>query len=186
MSSTSTPSGPPGPPPGPPPAPGTQKQDVTPYKRYLDAAGIKASESDLHEEERLRAGAWRFYYRGPVTQRAEQAAIDAQGRVVTIKRRDQWQALLSEPSLDAMGALERIAWLYGHAAAVGPNFPLKDPAVKQRVTPPKLDRSPSGEITFVGWLVFPPQMQAPYRVVVRAPKQGDATVELTELSKVSP
>lgn len=188
VSSSDKPSGPPGPPPGPPgppPPPGAIEQDVSRYKQYLDRIGAEAPDSDLHEEERLRAGPWRFYYRGPATARTHQVALDDGGRAVALKSGEHWNALLSDPALDAAGAHERIAWLMGHAAPVGPGYKFKDPAVAERVTAPALDRSDSGDVVFTGWVVYPPQMQVPYRVVVRAPKTGEATLETTEWSKVS-
>lgn len=185
MSATNNHSGPPGPP-GPPPAPGTQQQDVSRYKTFLASAGISAADSELHEDERLRVGSWRFYYRGPATARSNQVAIDDSGHVVSIKHLDHWNAFLSGPALDAAGAHKRIAWLLGHAAEVGPSFKFKDADAQKRVAEPALDRGGDGSVTFTGWVVYPPQMQVPYRVTVRAPAQGDATLENTEWSKVSP
>jgi hypothetical protein len=176
-------SGPPGPP-RPPPAPGSQQQDVSRYKSFLDSAGVSAAEGELYEEERLRVGAWRFYYRGPVTARSNQAAIDDSGRVVTIKHLEHWHQFLSDPSLDAAGAHLRIAWLLGHAAEVAPGFKFKDAEAQKRVKEPALDRAPDGRVTFTGWFVYPPQMQVPYQVTVRAPEQGPAVIENTEWSKI--
>jgi hypothetical protein len=157
---------------------------VSRYKSFLDSAGISAAEGELSEEERLRVGSWRFYYRGPVTARSSQAAIDDAGHVVTIKHLEHWNAFLSEPALDAAGAHQRIAWLLGHAAEVGQGFKFKDAEAQKRVKEPALDRAPDGSVTFTGWVVYPPQMQVPYRVTVRAPKQGPATIENTEWSKI--
>lgn len=169
-------------PPGPPPPPGSQKQDVSRYQAYLAGKGIQAG--DLHEEERLRVGSWRFYYAGPATRREHQVGLDDAGNAVTLEDKSTWHALLSSPEVDAATAHKLIAWLMGRAAPIVPGHSLKDEAAAQKLTAPTLERAADGSVTFTGWVLYPPNMNTPYRIVVKAPKGGPATVENTVWNKI--
>jgi hypothetical protein len=179
VSTTTNNSGPPGPP-GPPPA--NQQQDVSRYQSYLAAKGIQASE--LHEEERLRVGSWRFYYAGPATRREHQVGLDDAGHAITVEDKSTWNALLSTPEVDAPSAHKLIAWLMGRAGPIVPGHNLSDPAAAAKLTAPTLERAADGSVTFTGWVLYPPNMNTPYRITVKAPKSGAATVENTVWNKL--
>ena len=184
MSSTANTSGPPGPP-GPPPPPGAKKpQDVSRYQGYLGKRGIQAAAGDLHEEERMRVGTWRFYYRGAPGMKNDAVALDDAGTVASVDDKSHWHALLSAPGIDAKGAHERLVWLFGKAAPIDQTYKLRDEGAAAKVGAPTLKKADDGAITFAGWVVYPPNMQTPYLLRVTAPKSGAATMTNTVWNKL--
>lgn len=189
MSSTANTNGPPGPPPGPPgppPPPGAAKaQDVSRYQAYLKQQGIQAAASDLHEEERMRVGTWRFYYRGARPgMKDDVVALDDAGTAVTVADKNSWHALLATSGMDAKGAHQRLTWLMGKAAPIDGTYKLRDEGAAAKVGAPALEQAGDGTITFTGWVLYPPNMQTPYQMRVTAPKSGPATLTNTVWNKL--
>lgn len=182
-------SGPPGPAPssGPPgPAPSSRPaQDVTRYRNYLkERDGQTADLSELHEEERLRIGTWRFYYQGTPGRKGNAVALDDAGRAVSVSDQSPWYALLSTEGLDAKGAHKRLTWLMGTVAPIDKTYKLRDATAAAKVEAPTLTKNADGSITFTGWVLYPPNMQTPYRLQMIAPRSGTATVTNTVFDKL--
>lgn len=130
---------------------------------------------DLHEEGRLRVGAWRFFYRQGDGERSLVVAIDDEGRTVVEGGWGAWYELLATPELDAAGALERITWLLGRPLALDGSSPVDEDAA-DLVADPHL-AADDDHAEFVGWLAYPPATKDPHRVSVHA--HPGARAELT-------
>jgi hypothetical protein len=161
------------------------KAAPTSLDRYLEyLKRVHRPTDEAHEREDLRMGAWRFYDRGPFrggdTQdgpgTTDRVALDDGGRVVAAGSPSDWFELLATPGLTAAQAHQRICWLLGRPAPVGRHYHFKDPDLARRVGDPTLKKD-DRTVTFVGWVVYPPEMNFPYRVRIVATRGASASVE---------
>lgn len=151
--------------------------DLGRYERYQKAAG--ASTKDLHEEISLRIGPWGFYYRNSQPgAREDVVAIDAAGTAVSGNGPSEWYALLSAEGLDADAAMRRVCWLLVRPAPVGADHEFKDPAVAASIGPPSLDVD-GGTATLQGWVIYPPETEAPFSLRIGAQPDTPTTAEVT-------
>jgi hypothetical protein len=136
----------------PPPTPHpTLIEDPARYVSWMEKQGKPITDKP-HEDVSLRIGDWGFFYHGdrPVgswTPLRDRVAIDCDGHALTEAENSDWYAFLSTRSLDAAGALKRIAWLFNAGGL--------DPATGPRGTPNKITVptliAKDGSIRFQGW-----------------------------------
>ncbi len=166
-------------------------QDPQRYIDYLRRVGRPTDEA--HEREDLRVGSWRFYCRGPFRNGAtldgpgttDQVALDDAGHVVAAGTPSNWFELLAIPELTPRQAHQRVSWLLGRPALVDTRYPFKDPKLARLVGDPTLTKADQ-TVTFVGWVVYPPEMEFPFRVRIVASKGATATVETQPWNSLGP
>lgn len=157
------------PPPGNPPPPAIQPppaQDTARYVAWMAQRG-KPVKDTPREAVELRIGDWGFFdHGGGPGQALDRAALDKASHVIQAQEQGHWHAFLMTPGLDPAGALKRVAWLFSAGALVTPNP--KQP----KVTEPTLEKAADGSVTLQGFIIYPPNMNAPMRITITATPTG--------------
>jgi len=140
-------------------------QDTARYSAWMSRRG-KPVKDVPREVVALRIGGWGFFdHGGGPGQALDRAGIDRSGHVIQPQEQGDWHAFLVTPGLDAAGALKRVAWLFSAGElAPSPKHP--------QVAAPTLEVAPDGAVKLQGWLVFPPNMDAPRRLTLTATREG--------------
>lgn len=145
--------------------------------------GQRKPAAAIKEIESSRIGEWRFYLQEETRPSgmlifSGHAAVDGKGHAVAPRLRidSAWHVFLTTSGLDAVGALERIAWLFEAmpVSKSGDHAPINDPKAKALVTDPVLEKTATG-VRFVGWQARPPDFD-PWRTTIDAPATGPAKV----------
>lgn len=159
----------------PPPTPnGPPPQDTARYVAWMEKRG-KPIKDKPREDTYLRLGDWGFFDHGSAPGVfADRAGLDRAGHAIVPGETGDWQAFFTTSDIDADKAHKRVAWLF-RAAAIDPASPAQ---VKHRdkITAPTLTVAKDGTITFVGWMVYPPNMGNPIRMTITAGPNGNKLV----------
>ena len=137
------------------------------------------------ENASLRIGDFRFYLieRGAGNP-DRMAAARADGSIVRFDQPAGWYALLTAGPAEEVAP--RVAFLDRIANIADPTWTYRDPRVAKLVEKPKLETAPDKSVTFTMWVVTPPAMSDPFRLVIQASPTGGATFTQTyweELAK---
>jgi len=158
----------PAPPSNPPPPPiqAPPAQDTARYVAWMAQRG-KPVKDTPREAVELRIGDWGFFdHGGGPGQALDRAGLDKASHAIQPQEQGHWHAFLATPGLDAAGALKRVAWLFSAGALVSP-----DPQ-QPKVTAPTLVKAPDGSIKLQGFVIYPPNMNAPMRITITATPTG--------------
>ncbi len=149
----------------PPTAKAPPAQDTARYVAWMTQRG-KPVKDTPREAVELRVGDWGFFdHGGGPGQAFDRAGLDKASHAIQPQEQGHWHAFLTTPGLDAAGALKRVAWLFA-AGAIGP-----DPR-QPKVTAPTLEQAPDGSVKLQGWVIYPPNMNAPMRITITATPTG--------------
>jgi hypothetical protein len=157
------------PPPTNPPPPAIQPppaQDTARYVAWMSQRG-KPVKDTPREAVELRIGDWGFFdHGGGPGQALDRAGLDKVSHVIQPQEQGHWHAFLMTPGLDPAGALKRVAWLFSAGALVA-----SDPK-QPKVTEPTLEKAPDGSVKLQGFIIYPPNMNAPMRITITATPTG--------------
>ena len=152
--------------PPPPPIQAPPAQDTARYVAWMAQRG-KPVKDTPREAVELRIGDWGFFdHGGGPGQAFDRAGLDKASHAIQPQEQGHWHAFLTTPGLDAAGALKRVAWLFSAGALVTPNP--KQP----KVTAPTLEKAPDGSMKLQGFVIYPPNMNAPMRITITATPTG--------------
>jgi hypothetical protein len=157
-----------------PPTPNSPPpEDTARYVAWMEKRGTPIKDKP-REDTYLRIGDWGFFdHGGGPGVFLDGAALDRAGHAIVGETGD-WHVLFTTSGLDAAEALKRVAWLL-RAGPVDPTTRIKLNH-QNKVTAPALTVAKDGTITFIGWMVFPPNMSNPMRVTISVAASGTKLV----------
>ena len=155
----------------PPPTPsGPPPEDTARYVAWMEKRGTPIKDK-AREDTYLRVGDWGFFDHGPGPGVfADRAGLDRAGHAIVPGESGDWQAFFTTSGVDAQVALKRVAWLF-RASGLDPQSAAKVKH-KDKITAPSLTVAKDGTVTFVGWMVFPPNMSNPMRMTITTGPSG--------------
>jgi hypothetical protein len=158
-----------------PPTPnGPPPEDTARYVAWMEKRGTPIKDKP-REDTYLRIGDWGFFDHGPGPGVfADRAGLDRAGHAIVPAETGDWQAFFTTSGVDAAVALKRVAWLF-RASGLDPQSTTKV-NYKNKITAPALNVAKDGTVTFVGWMVFPPNMGNPMRMTITAGPGGNKLV----------
>jgi hypothetical protein len=161
----------------PPPTPNSPPpEDTARYVAWMEKRGTPVKDKP-REDTYLRIGDWGFFDHGPGPGVfADRAALDRTGHAIVPGETGDWRAFFTSPGVDAGVALKRVAWLF-RASGLDLQSTTKV-SHKNKITDPVLTVAKDDAITFVGWMVFPPNMGNPMRLTITVPPGGAGGVKL--------
>lgn len=145
-------------------------EDTARYVAWMEQRGTPVKDK-AREDTSLRIGDWGFFDHGSGPgQFLDRAGLDRAGHAVVPNEKCDWHALFTVSAMTADQALKRVAWLFqasGLEPAARPKVNHAD-----KITAPVLRTAADGTVTFIGWMVFPPNMSNPMRMTITAGPNG--------------